>query len=296
MFSLFFLIHKAKSYQSLHISNQGFYTLSMVEESDLRLDLTNKTAIFYRTQEGEMFTVEVNKYDSKIKQMVYLIQFPEGYYSLHMNKAITLVFWVIDAPICPEHIFYLQTENKMSINYEVPNISSPLCFFIQPDFSSAYFSTSILDDENLTSEFRSSVLIGEPVKECPNPRRCSEMFSSPFFYRLVGGQNKLLSIKAEIKDPLPSIKKCMLESIDDEFLVNSKKEVYCDTFSDDLILYSYGLWIALAVVAIFFISKRYFCPHAFQPSQMEKRFKDLKNDPYAKSLGQPHGETVEDNV
>ena len=187
----------------------------------------------------------------------------------------------------------MQSENKMSINYHIPNISSPLCFFVQPDFSSLYFATSINNDGNVISEFRSSVLIGEPVKKCLNPKRCSELFSTPFFYRLVGGQNKLLSIKTTVKNPLPEVKKCMLESMNDDVLDAAKREVFCDTFSDDIVLYSYVVLIAISVVIIFFLSRSFLCPHACEQNQYEKRFKDLKNDPFAKALDQPHGEVAE---
>ena len=87
MFSFLFIC--AKSYQSLHISNQGFYTLSMVEESYLKLDLENKTAIFYRSLSESMFTVEENKGNKRITEMDTLIKFSEGQYTLHMKKEIT---------------------------------------------------------------------------------------------------------------------------------------------------------------------------------------------------------------
>ena len=259
----------------------------MNEGDIISLILHNKIALFYNNFNESISFLQKNA-TSQISFSNELTIFPEGKYQLQLKQDKRLLFWIIDEPICKTNFIYMQTENQMNVNYHIPEFNEPICFISQSQFSKAYMSTSIVDDSNIKAEFRDSILIGRTAKRCPNTKQCSAMFNSPFFYRVIGGQNKILSIKLDVQYADPNISNCMIHS-ENALLNTAQMEVFCDTFSDDLKFYSNGFLLVVIVLVIFVISSRWLCPSACQSNEMNARFKNLKKDPFASPLEQPHG-------
>ena len=274
----------------IQISDQGYYTLSMSTGSKLYLNLENKVAYMYQDLKP-LISVEKNGTLFPVGKSKYITRFPMGQYEITLKNNTNLLFWVLDYDICENNVLYVQTENKVSINMPIPDINGPICFFFQSYFSSAYVVTSIVEDEGLVSEFRDSAEIGKKSKVCENPKKCNFLFNSPFFYRLVGGKNKLLSIKFEVENPESTITQCAFES-SNNLLNTSTAQLFCDTYSDDISYYSYAVLVLIAVVILFIVVLQFMFPQLFSSNQMDKRFKNLKKNPYANQLDQPNGEAV----
>ena len=278
--------------QSFKISTQGFYTLAMEQGDELTLTLDNKTAFFYHNIKDVLYMTK-NDDNFKLSKHAKLNVLDYGSYQIAMNKASSLYFWVLDKSICETNAFFLETENSMKVNWKIPETNEPLCFFIQPHFSSSYIVSSIESDPGaqIEADFRDSSNIVRSQKKCENTKKCVRSFKSPFFFRLKGGSGKELSLKFDVHDPSPSVKSCSFTSLNKSIDV-SKAQVFCNTIIADMMIYVYGAAFLLIVVVLIFVTNKYIISMLCK-EQLNIKFNDLKNDPYAAPLAQPNGEAAE---
>lgn len=300
----YFLLSFSKGYHS--------YTVTHRNPFHIRLSKNNLFFIFDEQPPPEIKFIAIdslNKTHHILMNSLTHVMFFDTilYVSAPKNHFFTLHFWLIPNYMCSGVSHSVIADFAVSMDIKSPKIPSDFCIFSQ-SVSSSFLSELVYRSDSPSPRVEFYKFPDKPAKNCKNMKKCSFSSSSPFFLRLssISGFKFSSSLLYKVNRHNFDSYECSFKAV--PFMVDgllqmqagnlNVENLKCLSAAEEMLstitLITSGIIVGIMVVTLLHCAGIINLKTLLGCTNENKRFEDLKKNPYASTIQQDEAENQQE--